>query len=64
MRIGPLTNIGNDGTYTTIGIDTDAGLPASHTVIVTSSPIPQGTTQVATGQIFVSGTITAATAYR
>jgi hypothetical protein len=62
---GPLTNIGNKDGKTTITInDLDPnGSPATHSVITTSAP-PAGAKVIGAGKIYVSGTLTDATAYK
>jgi hypothetical protein len=60
---GPLTNIGNDGTNTTFNINAMDGTPPKNTIITTGS-VPTGSTTIASGQIYISGVLTAATAYR
>ena len=61
---GPLTSIGNHNNKTIIKInDLDpAGAPAKPSEITTSTP-PAGATVIGVGQVFISGTLTQATAY-
>jgi hypothetical protein len=63
-RQGPLTAIGNKDGKTTIEInDLDpAGAPATPSVITTGS-LPAGAKLIGKGKIYVSGTLTDATAY-
>jgi hypothetical protein len=65
-RQGPLTKIANDGTNTTVDIDdlAPSGKPAKNAVIITSGSPPAGASTIGTGKIFVSGSLTDATAYR
>jgi hypothetical protein len=62
---GPLTAIGNKDGSTTIEInDLDpGGAPAMPSVIITTGGRPAGAKIIGTGKIYVSGTLTDATAY-
>jgi hypothetical protein len=62
---GVLTKIGNDGSKTTLDIDDGVNqrAPDKNSVITTGSP-PAGATKLNTAQIFVSGRLESATAYR
>lgn len=62
---GPLTAIGNKDGKTTIDInDLDpAGKPAKSSIVTTGSP-PAGAKTIGKGKIYISGTLTDATAYK
>jgi len=60
---GPLTKIGNSNGKTTLDIDVAAGIPAKNAVITTGNP-PATATTINSDNIYISGTLTQATAYR
>jgi len=60
---GPLTKIGNDGSNTTLDINVMGGKPTKNAVITIGNP-PAGSTSINSAQIYISGTLTNATAYR
>lgn len=60
---GPLVAIGNDGSETILSINGMAGKPTANAMITTAS-VPSSATTIGAGQIFISGTLTSATAYR
>jgi hypothetical protein len=63
--LGPLISIGNHNKKTVIEInDLDpAGPPPKPSVITTGGP-PAGATTIGVGQVYISGTLTQATAYK
>jgi hypothetical protein len=65
-RQGPLTAIGNKDGKTIIEIDTldPAGAPATPSKITTAGTPPAGARIIGRGKIYVSGTLTDATAYK
>lgn len=62
---GPLTAIGNGGGQTKLTIDDldPSGAPANPSVI-TVDAIPPGKVPIGGGQVFISGTLTNAAAYK
>ena len=64
-QLGPLINIGNDGTSTVLTWDTDGDAPDKHAVIYKNGTQPTtGVTTVASGKIFLSDSLTDCTAVR
>src|ERR1700759_566869 len=65
-RLGPLVDIGNDGSATMLSFDMDLDKPAQLAVIVlATAPAPAGSTRVgAGGKIVIGGQQTDAAAYR
>jgi hypothetical protein len=63
--LGPLTAIGNANGKTTIEIDDSdpAGKPTKSSKIAVGA-LPPGAIVIGTGQIFISGTLAQATAYK
>ena len=61
---GPLTKIGNDGTNTTLDIDDINGDKPIKNAVITMGSLPAGATKINTNNIFISGTLVIATAYR
>jgi hypothetical protein len=66
---GPLTAMGNDGTFTLLTFDDSQEPPAANTVVVPDDaagnpPVPPGTTPQVKGTIFVAGQLKASTGYR
>ncbi len=62
---GPLTAIenGNGKTRLTIDDQDPAGTPPKHSLI-TLGAVPAGATQIGADQVYISGTLTKATAYK
>jgi hypothetical protein len=62
---GPLVSIGNQNNKTVIGInDLDPGGAPSKSSEVTTGTPPTGATIIGVGQVYISGTLTQATAYK
>lgn len=65
---GALTGMGNDGSSSTLTFDNTPKKPAKNAVVAAQKNgqpvIPQGSTLVCTGTIFVSGTLTLCAATR
>ena len=65
---GPLTSMGNDGTYTVFAFNAEADIPANVAVVaaqVNNQPvIPPNSVVVCAGTIFIAGTLTPAAATR
>jgi hypothetical protein len=62
--LGPLTAIGNSNGKTTLTIDEQAaGYPNPPSQISTSQ-LPAGATKIGDGEVYISGTLTDATAYK
>ena len=62
--VGPLVDIGNDGTQTVLTFDSDPPAPAKNAAIAAGQNAPAGSTKVCSGTIFISGTLTASIASR
>lgn len=63
--LGPLTGIGNDGDQTLLTFDMDEDPPTKHAVIAAAGDaLPSGSTQVCTGKVFISSTLTDCVATR
>jgi hypothetical protein len=62
--LGPLTAIGNSNGKTTLTIDDQAAGNPTPPSQITAGTLPAGATKIGDGKIYISGTLTDATAYK
>lgn len=62
--MGPLTAIGNNNNKTTLTIDENAASNPTPPSQITTGALPVGATRIGDGQVYISGNLTSATAYR
>jgi len=66
--LGPLVGLSNGGTQSVLTFDTDLATPDKPAVITPDKngapDVPSGSSAICSGEVFIAGTITAATASR